>query len=299
MPVKIIKMRVKSVSGNVQFMQDELKSFYPATEIRQFVKIVFDHLAGFSTTDLLIKGDTELDGEKIIFIEDCVRRLKEYEPIQYILGETEFLDLKIKVNPATLIPRPETEELVMWVCEHIKDTGIKVLDIGTGSGCIALGIKSQKPDVVAEAWDVSREALHTAIENARINDLEVMFDEVDILKFIPTDGHRAKYDVIISNPPYVRESEKQQMEANVLNYEPHTALFVDDADPLIFYREITEKAKVMLKNGGYLFFEINEAFGDEVKSVMSDAGFSNVELKKDLNGKYRMVRGRSDKRVNR
>ena len=290
MQVKIIKMSGKNVSGYVQFMQDELKSFYPATEIRQFVRIVFEHLLDFSTTDLLIKGDTALDKSQGAFVEECVKRLKKYEPVQYITGETDFLDLKLKVTPATLIPRPETEELVMWVAEHLNSPGLHVLDIGTGSGCIALGIKSRNPVVIAEAWDVSDEALRTAKENTETNNLDVKFEKIDILNFEPDEKHSDRYDVIVSNPPYVRESEKELMEKNVLDFEPHLALFVDDSDPLLFYRVIAVKAKKLLKKGGLLFFEINEAFGDETKILLENYGYSNVEVKKDINGKDRMVK---------
>jgi release factor glutamine methyltransferase len=283
-------MSGKNVSGYVQFMQDELKSFYPATEIRQFVRIVFEHLLDFSTTDLLIKGDTTLDSSQCAFVEECINRLKNYEPIQYITGETDFLDLKLKVTPATLIPRPETEELVMWVAMYLNSPGMHVLDIGTGSGCIALGIKSRYPEVIAEAWDVSDEALKTAKENAETNNLDVKFEKVDILNFEPDEKYTGRYDVIVSNPPYVRESEKELMEKNVLDYEPHLALFVDDSDPLLFYRVIAVIAKKLLKTGGMIFFEINEAFGEETKKLLESYGYSSVEVKKDINGKDRMVK---------
>jgi release factor glutamine methyltransferase len=283
-------MSGKNVSGYVQFMQDELKSFYPATEIRQFVRIVFEHLLDFSTADLLIKGDTALDKSQGAFVEECVKRLKKYEPVQYITGETDFLDLKLKVTPATLIPRPETEELVMWVAEYLSSPGMHVLDIGTGSGCIALGIKSRNPEVIAEAWDVSDEALRTAKENDETNNLDVKFEQMDILNFEPDEKHSGRYDVIVSNPPYVRESEKELMEKNVLDFEPHLALFVDDSDPLLFYRVIAVKAKKLLKKGGLIFFEINEAFGDETKKLLENYGYSSVEVKKDINGKDRMVK---------
>ena len=276
----------------MQFMQQELKFFYPATEIRQFTRIIFEYLAGFTATDLLTKGDVELTAPQIEFLDNCVSRLKKHEPVQYILGEAHFLGLKLEVIPATLIPRPETEELVMWICEHVVPSHTTVLDIGTGSGCIALGIKSQRPDLTVDAWDVSREALKTAKSNARNNGLEILFDRVDILSFEPEEKHFQKYDIIVSNPPYVRESEKELMEPNVLEHEPHLALFVNDNDPLIFYREISKKATQMLKEGGFLFFEINEAFGDEVKQLLSDLGFRDIEVKRDLSGKDRMVKAR-------
>jgi release factor glutamine methyltransferase len=254
------------------------------------VRIVFENLLSFSTADLLVKGDTALDSSQSAFVEESVKRLKKYEPVQYITGETDFLDLKLKVTPATLIPRPETEELVMWVAEHLNSSGMHVLDIGTGSGCIALGIKSRNPEVIAEAWDVSDEALKTAKENAETNNLDVKFEKVDILNFEPDEKYTGRYDVIVSNPPYVRESEKELMEKNVLDYEPHLALFVDDSDPLLFYRVIAVIAKKLLKKGGMIFFEINEAFGDETKKLLENYGYSSVEVKKDINGKDRMVK---------
>ena len=279
----------------MQFMRQELKSFYPATEIRQFTRIIFEYLAGFTATDLITKGDVELTATQIKFLDSCVVRLKKHEPLQYILGEAHFLDMKLEVNPATLIPRHETEELVMWICGNVGSSHSMVLDIGTGSGCIALGIKSQKPELTVEAWDVSSDALKTAEANARMNGLEILFDRVDILSFEPEKKHLQKYDIIVSNPPYVRESEKEQMEPNVLEHEPYLALFVNDNDPLVFYREISKKATRMLKEGGFLFFEINEAFGKEVKQLLSDLGFRNIEVKRDLSGKERMVKARVKK----
>jgi release factor glutamine methyltransferase len=178
----------------------------------------------------------------------------------------------------------------MWVAENLNSSGMHVLDIGTRSGCIALGIKSRNPEVIAEAWDVSDEALKTAKENAETNNLDVKFEKVDILNFEPDEKYTGRYDVIVSNPPYVRESEKELMEKNVLDYEPHLALFVDDSDPLLFYRVIAVKAKKLLKKGGMIFFEINEAFGEETKKLLENYGYSSVEVKKDINGKDRMVK---------
>lgn len=274
----------------VQFMQKELKELYPATEIRQFALLIFEHLLGFSSTDLITKGDKSLDEKELSFIENCTERLKKHEPVQYIIGETEFLDLKLKVNPSTLIPRPETEELVMWIAGHINSQHKKVLDIGTGSGCIALGLKAKFPGLDVEAWDISKEALKTAEQNAVQNDLDIRFSRVDILTFEPGDKYLQKYDIIISNPPYVTDSEKKLMEKNVLEHEPHTALFVEDEAPLLFYEKIAGLSRSMLKTGGLLFFEINETMGEKIKTLLADLGFSEVEIKKDLSGKNRMVK---------
>ncbi len=287
-------MSGKNVSGYIQFMQKELKSFYAASEIRQFACLIFSSLLGFSTTDLLIKGDTLLSDSQTIFLENCIKRLKNSEPIQYVLGQTEFLDLTLKVNTSTLIPRPETEELVVWLTESIEPQHKTVLDIGTGSGCIALGMKSKNPHLTVEAWDISKEALKTTEANAKLNDLVIAIKQIDILTFTPGNGDLKKYDIIVSNPPYVRDSEKELMEPNVLEHEPHLALFVKDKDPLIFYHKIAQAGRLMLKSGGMLLFEINEVFGKEVVSLLSDNNYHDVEIKKDLSGKERMVRALFD-----
>ncbi len=285
-------MSGKSVSEYIQFMQEELKSLYPASEIRQFSRLIFSFLMDFSSTDLLLKGDELLSDSQMSFLDESIERLKSHEPIQYVLGETEFLDLTLKVNPSTLIPRPETEELVVWITDSIEPGHKSVLDIGTGSGCIALGIKSKKPKLSVEAWDVSEDALKISKVNAKLNDLVISLSRKDILTFQPDSDCTRKYDVVVSNPPYVLDSEKEVMESNVLEYEPHLALFVENDDPLIFYRKITEVAKIILKKGGFLFFEINEAYGDEVKEILSENGFTDIQIRKDLSGKDRMVRGR-------
>ncbi len=285
-------MSGKNVSGCIQFMQKELKSFYLVSEIRQFTRLVFSYLLDFSTTDLLIKGDTILSDSQTIFLENCIERLKLNEPIQYILGQTEFLDLTLRVNSSTLIPRPETEELVMWLTESIEPQHKTVLDIGTGSGCIALGIKSKNPHLTVEAWDISEEALKISNENAKLNDLAIIINEEDILSFMSDSSYTDKYDIIVSNPPYVLDSEMELMKPNVLEHEPHLALFVDDNDPLVFYRKIANVATLMLRTGGLLFFEINEALGDEVKKLLSANNYVDIQIKKDLSGKDRMVSAR-------
>ncbi len=285
-------MSGKSVSEYIQFMQEELNPLYPVSEVRQFSRIIFSFLMGYSSTDLLLKGDELLSDSQVSFLDETIERLKSHEPIQYILGQTEFLDLTLKVNSSTLIPRPETEELVVWITDSIEPGHKSVLDIGTGSGCIALGIKSKKPKLSVEAWDVSEEALGISKVNAKLNDLVIDLSKKDILTFQPDSDCAEKYDIVVSNPPYVLDSEKEMMELNVLEYEPYLALYVENDDPLIFYRKITKVAKIILKKGGFLFFEINEAYGDEVKELLSENSFTDIQIRKDLSGKDRMARGR-------
>ncbi len=283
-------MSGKSVSGYIQFMQEELKSLYPVSEIRQFSRLIFSFLMDLSSTDLLLKGDITLSDSQKTYLDDCIERLKNHEPIQYILGQTEFLDLTLKVNPSTLIPRPETEELVVWIDSSIEPHCRTVLDIGTGSGCIALGVKSKKPNLHVEAWDISDQALQMSEINAKLNSLVIELDKKDILSFTPDSSYSQRYDIVVSNPPYVLNSEKELMEPNVLEHEPHLALFVEDNDPLIFYRKITEAANPMLKLGGFIFFEINETYSNEVAELLSKNGFTEIQIRKDLSGKDRMVR---------
>ena len=283
-------MSGKSVSRYVQFMQKKLKPLYPASEIRQFALLIFNHLLNFTSTDILTKGETILTSAQSSYIENCIKRLQKNEPIQYILGQTEFLGLTILVNENVLIPRPETEELAVWISENILPQHKTLLDIGAGSGCIALAVKSKNPSVAAEAWDISAEALKLVEKNSKLNDLAIKTKKIDILSFVPGKEYQNKFDIIVSNPPYVRESEKAQMRPNVLEYEPHIALFVEDTDPFVFYRKTASVAKDMLKPAGILFFEINEAFGEDIKDLLRQLGYSGIEVKKDLSGKDRMVK---------
>jgi len=271
----------------IQYIKTELAAYYPETEIEGFVRIIFESVLSMTYTQLILEKDKVLAKSDFEAIQTIVSKLKTYEPIQYILGETEFCDLTLKVNPAVLIPRPETEELVQWISKSAIQPGANILDIGTGSGCIALALKKQLQQVNVTGVDVSLKALETASENAQLNRLEVVFREADILNW----GNYSwpKYDLIVSNPPYVRESEKKQMDANVLNYEPEGALFVDDDNPLIFYKTIAEFASENLEKGGWLFFEINEFLGNEMVALLKGLGFKEIELRTDINGKDRMV----------
>jgi release factor glutamine methyltransferase len=223
-------------------------------------------------------------------VEKALERLKNHEPIQYVLGKTEFFGLPFGVNSSVLVPRPETEELVQWLLEESYMPGMRILDVGTGSGCIAISIKKEWPEANVWGWDISTTALETANQNARLNQVDVHFEQQDIL----TLEWKApvRFHIIVSNPPYVRLLEKGQMDKNVLAYEPSTALFVPDNDALLFYRVIARFARKALEPGGLLFFEINQAFGAEVVGLLEGEGFREVVLRPDLSGRDRMIRAR-------
>ncbi len=271
----------------IQYIEKELNGLYPSEEIKAFIRIIFEHVCGFSYTQFITTRDKILSHAEKETIERIVIRLKMFEPIQYILGETEFYGLRLNVNPSVLIPRQETEELVQWILETNWLKSPAILDIGTGSGCIALALQKELPAAEVNAVDFSVKALETAHGNAQKNRLQVNFIESDILKW----RHRKweNFDVIVSNPPYVRELEKEKMQPNVLEFEPATALFVSDSDPLIFYREISKFALKYLQNNGFLFFEINESLGKEMIRLLSGLGFKKITIKRDLNNKERML----------
>lgn len=278
------------MQATIQYIKSELADFYPESEIQGLMRIVFESVLNFTYTDIILQKDKQLERTDSERIKAIIERLKTYEPIQYIVGETEFYDLKVKVNRATLIPRPETEELVHWLRNSNIKPGAQILDIGTGSGCIPLAIKKGLPQVTVSGVDISDGALQMAKENAALNKLKVDFFCVDILNW--SNYEWQKYDVIISNPPYVRECEKKQMEKNVLEYEPNGALFVADDNPLIFYKTIAEFAQTNLNENGYLFFEINEYLGKEMIQLVKGLGFRDIELRKDINKRDRMLRCR-------
>ena len=270
-----------------QYALQALKDTYPAHEIQSICNIIYMDVLHFTNIDIHIRKNEILDERFIIKFFDMIKLLKSGEPIQYIIGETEFAGLRLSVNASTLIPRPETAELIQWAGESLFPRA-NVLDIGTGSGCIAIALAHKYPQAMITGIDISAKAIQTARNNAERNHTPVKFQVRDILKF---EKHQWEYyDFIISNPPYVRESEKVMMEPNVLKYEPAQALFVPDTDPLLFYRRIAEFARRYLKAGGELFFEINEALGNETIKLLEQKGFRNVELRVDFYGKERMVK---------
>lgn len=275
------------MQATIQYIKTELAQSYPETEIQGFIRIIFDAILGLSYTDIILQKDKKVDSEKFEAIREIVIRLKKNEPIQYILGETEFYDLKLKVNPTVLIPRPETEELVQWIIKSKLKPDSRIIDIGTGSGCIALALKSELPTTNVTGVDVSEAALQVAKSNAVQNNLEIDFIQADILNWGSYKWQ--KYDAIVSNPPYVRECEKELMAKNVLVFEPDGALYVKDNNPLIFYKTIAEFALENLTENGCLFFEINEYLGVEMHTLVKRLGFNSIELRKDLNGRNRML----------
>lgn len=272
----------------LQHIQSELQGLYPETEIRSFSYLIIEKVTGFSRTEIFVNKYTLFSVEQQHVIESFIEKLKKYIPIQYILGETEFFGLPFYVDESVLIPRPETEELVDWIrIENNRGGGLRILDIGTGSGCIAITLKHEFPDSVIDAFDISENALKTAKRNAVRNKLEVNFELVDILN---APDFPNNWDVIVSNPPYITEHEKDDMLPNVLNHEPHLALFVPDNDPLLFYRNIALFARQHLQHNGKLYFEINRESGKECMDLLTGLGFNDIELKKDISGNDRMVR---------
>ena len=273
---------------DLDYTREQLQDLFTDNEIRSFYLLMSEKITGLSRTELLTNKNTFFSIEQRNKLDFFIGKLKKSEPIQYILGETEFYGLNFIVNPSVLIPRPETEELVEWIeKENIDMHDLKILDIGTGSGCIALSLKNIFREAEVSAFDVSKKALETAAENAKLNKLSVSFKQVDIFDIKDIED---KWDIIVSNPPYIPKSEKAGIQSNVLDYEPHLALFVPDEDPLIFYREIAYFALRQLNPQGKLYFEIHRDKGKDCVKMLEDAGFKNVEMRKDMFGNNRMVR---------
>ncbi|MGC3978693.1 MAG: peptide chain release factor N(5)-glutamine methyltransferase [Paludibacteraceae bacterium] len=267
---------------------NSLSDIYSEKEIHVFTFLILEKITGLSNTRLLSNSDLVLSESQKEEAKEFISRLKQNEPIQYILGETVFFGLNFNVNPSTLIPRPETEELIEWIKTNVSSNLVEkeVLDIGTGSGCIAVTLKKLFPNAGMTAMDISAEALVTAKQNAELNGVEIDFAQVDVLQIKKLNK---KYDIIVSNPPYVLESDKKNMQHNVLDYEPHIALFVTDSDPLIYYRKIAELARNHLSKTGMLYFEIHNKQGENCKKLLHSLGFKSIILRKDISGNDRMV----------
>lgn len=290
-----------------------LSEQYPREEIQSFFNWLAESYLGFSRFEVSVNGEKNISAEIEARFSKALQRLQNHEPIQYILGETEFYGLPFKVTPDTLIPRPETEELVEWIVlnsklqipnpkfqnsslttHHSKPRLSSLeprtfLDIGTGTGCIAISLAKHIKNAKVSAIDISSGALKIARENASLNEVAVDFFQADILKTTTLPQH---YDVLVSNPPYVRELEKEQMQPNVLQHEPEGALFVSNEDPLQYYRAIAKLAKTHLTPNGSLYFEINEYLSKEMQKMLEEEGFTEIEIKKDIYGKFRMLRCR-------
>lgn len=281
-------MKIKEYRA--QFIQ-ELAPIYDSGEVESFFYLILEEKFQMKRIDLALNPDLTFSNEEILVWNSILEQLQKEIPIQYLLGKTNFYGLDFEVNSTVLIPRPETEELVEWIISSQKAKGkrqnLKILDIGTGSGCIAISLAKNIPNTEVFAIDISEKALVTAQKNAEINNVSVTFLQKNILE---TEDLEQQFDVIVSNPPYVRELEKQEIKKNVLDNEPHLALFVEDNDALIFYRKIAELAQKNLSQNGQLSFEINQYLGKETMDLLEKMNFKNIELRKDIYGNDRMIR---------
>lgn len=276
------------LEGKKQLL-DTLIEIYEEREAKTMSEMVLEKLTGLTRIQQLLDKGKVLDSVQVRQLGIWEKELLQHRPIQYILGESWFMGMPFFVQEGVLIPRPETAELVLWVLETMSGRSGNVLDIGTGSGCIAISIAKNNKTLNVSAIDKSVDALEIARKNNQLLDAAVAFQQMDVLSVTANDFPE-KWDVIVSNPPYITENERKDMHQNVLDFEPEMALFVPNGEPLLFYRKIAEIATEMLKSGGYLFFEINENFGKETVSLLELLGFENVTLKKDLQGKDRMVK---------
>ena len=270
----------------LQRIDDALGGRYAAAELESIKRALCTELLGVSALTYYTKDTLQPNADSDMRLEKALERLVKGEPLQYVIGSTPFCGLQFKVDPRVLIPRPETAELVEWVAQDAGESG-SVLDIGTGSGCIAITLAHNLPHWNVQGWDISDGALEVARENNILNGTDVEFQRVDILNAPEAD---CCFDVIVSNPPYVLESEKGEMESTVLGHEPHTALFVPDNDPLLFYRAIGEFGRKALNKNGKLYFEINPLEAEAMMELLSGAGYHDIEIRKDIFGKQRMIK---------
>ena len=279
--------RTKTLKESFQHFQHLIQNTYQADEARSIAQLVFKDVLGYDTIKLILNENDLLPAPLFEQLDQIAYLLNQHQPVQYILGHEEFMGMKFNVNPNVLIPRPETEELVLWIIEdHKSSKNLNIVDIGTGSGCIAISVKKNIPQANIDAIDVSKDALSIASKNAINNKVEVNFINADIL----VDNLSKEYDIIVSNPPYVLDKEKSLMQKNVLDYEPHLALFVEDHNPLLFYDRIENLALKNLRKGGIIYFEINEAYANETMDLFDKSDWVNIELRKDIRGKDRMIK---------
>lgn len=281
----MINTTIKQV---VTLIKQEIGPLYPDQETDAIIFRVLQHTLNFSRAQIFLQQDTNVPKTVLFEIENMVKALKNFEPLQYILGETCFYGHTFRVNPHVLIPRPETEELVEWVLQDHTSASANVIDLGTGSGCIAITIAKERPAWKVQAADLSEEALLLASENALLNSVQVDFVQENMLDF-SENLTRQYFDVIVSNPPYVTVSQKAEMHPNVMDHEPHLALFAPGTDPLLFYRKIAAFASTNLKRGGKVYAEMNETLPEETAQLFKEKGFE-TELKKDIHSKYRMIK---------
>ena len=279
-----------SVAIAYEFLRKSIAEIYSDQEAASVSTIILEDVFGITKLKRLSNPEKEFNSTDLLRLTDFIKRLLNHEPVQYVSGIAHFMDLKLEVNSNVLIPRPETEELLQWIIDDFLNSTktVKVLDIGTGSGCIALALKKYLKSSEVYALDKSKNALNLAINNAKKNQLEVYFIHDDIL-FL-SSKQLLKFDIIVSNPPYVLLSEKKLMNKNVLEHEPHLALFVDDYDPILFYKAIADYSLNNLNSKGLLYFEINEKYGEEIKIMLLNLNFINIELRKDFFGKDRFIK---------
>jgi release factor glutamine methyltransferase len=280
------------MTETIKYIKDSLTDIYPNSEIKGIIRLIMEQICSLQPHQYLIFQDIQLSNEKKNKIIEVVERMKSKEPIQYILGTADFYSIPFEVNSSVLIPRPETEELVdLIISENSTSIGKNILDIGTGSGCIAITLQKNIKTAHVYAVDISAEALNVARRNAVQNQTDVTFIQTDILQLEKAQKDIPyTFDIIVSNPPYIKQEEKKEMEQNVLDFEPHLALFVPDQDPLLFYRHIAEFGKEKLKENGLLYFEINAACGEITCKMLQEKGYNKVQLIKDLSGKDRIIK---------
>lgn len=277
------------MSNIAKQIRESLEQNLGSDEAKAVSLIICNDILGIDTIDIYTGKDITLTDRQRKDLDHIIYRLKQNEPIQYVLGYADFFGRKYKVNKNVLIPRPETSELVQLIVDTCADKK-RFLDIGTGSGCIAISLAKEIESAEVEAWDISAGAIEVARQNSNTLSAGVKFKEIDVLSIDEKDiNDREVYDVIVSNPPYITEEEKAEMERNVLDWEPHSALFVADTDPILFYRKIAHIATHLLKKEGWIFFEINRAYGKEITEMLKELGFRNVELRKDMYGNNRIV----------
>mgnify|MGYP000945013401 CR=1 FL=1 len=289
-----MKIATNKLSDLYEFYKTELSSIYDNDELYAIFELVCEHYLGYSKTDTRLNFNGNLNQSDVLKIYDTGKALKTGAPIQYIVGEADFYNLKFNVNSSTLIPRPETEELVDLIIKQFKQEArnnqtLNILDIGTGSGCIPIILKKNIPNSKVTGIDISEQALEVAKSNAIKNNVDIEFIKLDILSQLIT--HNSTFNTIVSNPPYVLNSEAKQMDSRVLEHEPHLALFVEDTDPIIFYKRIIDLCAKYLEERGYLFFELNPIYANDVKKYANDSKIFNfTEIMQDMSGKERFLK---------
>ncbi|MGB0391260.1 MAG: peptide chain release factor N(5)-glutamine methyltransferase [Salibacteraceae bacterium] len=278
-----------TIGGVKQYIAQKLKDLYSESEIAVIQQQLIQKNYGLTAAQQFLEQEKRISESEILKTVFAIREMEKGKPLQYVLGDAEFYGFTFLVNENVLIPRPETEELCSWIIDSVQNKAASILDIGTGSGCIPITLKLELPEADITGCDVSSKAMDIAIENAGLNQASVNWLELDILSE-DDPFNENEFDIIVSNPPYVLEKDKSKMETNVLDFEPHIALFVKDNDPLLFYRVIAEKAKQWLKPEGNLFFEIHESLGKQTLKLLTELGYVNLELRKDLSGRDRMIK---------